>query len=575
MANAELKKNLIEGICSVVGEEEGLTKYELKTTSIQKDEENRIQIVAIGPMNDRPTKSVLLLGETGAGKTSIINAMVNHLFGVALEDNFRFQLKDYTGSDDKHQVDNQTEYITAYLIYHQTGMHFEGNCVLIDTPGFGDTKVPLEKLKVFLTKDFGLNNLNCIGLVAKANQNRILAHHIETFTKFTSILGNNVSGISKLLATFASDSDPALVEVMRHTGIQFTDVYRLDNWPLYVTDTVDLSEKSHHAYLQYKWNNMQAEYARFFEALLESSPVSLKPTRDLIEATNHLEQIKGKLKKNVKATAELVNTLRREKISLNQYEDQAKKITWKVQERKEHIEKFPVLSGFHVHNCEICQQTCTDFCMDPSGVTPALAGTGAGIGSATVTGIGSAITAGAVTGAEVGIFGGPIGVMVGGGIGTIIGLTTGLIVGLVTRKSYSKCPIASCGTCSRNKCTHDMADHEIQKEKYILSETFEEKINHLEKSKYDEITENITKLRRVIQSNEKALNDFKEKLTVSARDLVECTNKVVELSFGYKSLNPTSFIDEMITEERENSHHVELLMMLKNAVILMLGSVEN
>lgn len=578
MANEQLKKNLIEGICSVVGEEVGLTKYELKTTNIRKDEEHRIQMVAIGPENEKPTKSVLLLGETGTGKTTIINAMVNHLFGVVLEDNFRFQLKDYIGSADKHQVESQTEYITVYLIYYQAGMCLECNYMLIDTPGFGDIrkhpKMPVERLN-FLTKDFGINDINCIGLVAKASQNRILTHQIEIYDQFTSLLGNDVRGITKILATFAEENNPAVAEVMRHAGVPFVDVYKLDNWPLYIKNTVNFSEKNWHAYLEYKWNNMQAEYARFFEALHDSSPVSLKQTRDLIQVIKRLEQTKATLRENVKYTAELVNTLRRQKASLKQNEDQAKRVTWKIRERKEHIDKFPVLSGYHVHNCEICQKTCTDLCLDPSGVIPALAGTGAGIGSATAAGIGSAITAGAVMGAEVGIFGGPLGVLIGGGIGTVAGLATGLTVGLLSRKSNAKCPVSSSGPCGRNECTHDMEDHEMQKEKYVISETFEEKINLSEKSKYDEVIKNIAKLGTVIQDDEKALNNFKEKLTINAKELVECTNKVVELSLGSKSLNPKSLIDEMIIEERENSQHVELLVMLRNAVMLMLEPVEN
>jgi Tfp pilus assembly pilus retraction ATPase PilT len=37
-------------------------------------------------------KIVLILGETGSGKSTIIDLMINYLLGVEYEDNFRFKL---------------------------------------------------------------------------------------------------------------------------------------------------------------------------------------------------------------------------------------------------------------------------------------------------------------------------------------------------------------------------------------------------------------------------------------------------------------------------------------------------
>ena len=39
-----------------------------------------------------PEKVVILVGSTGAGKSTLINRMINHIFGVNFSDNFRFQL---------------------------------------------------------------------------------------------------------------------------------------------------------------------------------------------------------------------------------------------------------------------------------------------------------------------------------------------------------------------------------------------------------------------------------------------------------------------------------------------------
>ena len=69
--------------------------------------------------------------------------MINYLFGVQWEDNFRFNLidqKEEGAMQGKTQADSQTEYITAYTIYSQQEFALPYTFTIIDTPGFGDTR---------------------------------------------------------------------------------------------------------------------------------------------------------------------------------------------------------------------------------------------------------------------------------------------------------------------------------------------------------------------------------------------------------------------------------------------------
>ena len=83
-------------------------------------------------------KIILLVGETGSGKTTWINAFINYLLDIKIGDNFRFKIIKDSKTNDETQ--SRTQQITIYRLYYQTGMTSGCNVTLVDTPGFGDTR---------------------------------------------------------------------------------------------------------------------------------------------------------------------------------------------------------------------------------------------------------------------------------------------------------------------------------------------------------------------------------------------------------------------------------------------------
>ena len=79
---------------------------------------------------------ILLIGETGSGKTTMINSLINFLNDIGLNDNFRYILIDE--SDEESKSKSKTSFITIYDIDSINNNY--PSITIIDTPGFDDTQ---------------------------------------------------------------------------------------------------------------------------------------------------------------------------------------------------------------------------------------------------------------------------------------------------------------------------------------------------------------------------------------------------------------------------------------------------
>lgn len=309
------------------GEEEGLKRYNLQTKVDIRDEDNKIQVLSVGTPGNRPTKCILLLGETGAGKTTIVNAMVNVMFGVKFYDDFRLQVKDQRISSHRKATESQTDFITVYILYHQEGMMPEFNLIVIDTPGLADTrgvqqqKNVMVQLEMFLTSDYGIDDLNCIGLVAKANTNRDFIFQKDILREIMLVLGNNVPEITQLFATFAVEK-PMVDQIVRNAGVEFNNMYEFDNGVLFAPHKLSLNvRKRDQDMLSYRWEAMIEQYESLFSALLNAVPVSVK----LLREKKLLEKCMKRLKTQVENVGKLLTAMEMNKKMVIKYELQEAK----------------------------------------------------------------------------------------------------------------------------------------------------------------------------------------------------------------------------------------------------------
>lgn len=345
-----------------------------------KDEHNKVQKLSLGKPTHNPTKVILLVGETGTGKTTLINAMVNYIFGVNFDDDFRFILVDERDDPDRSEAQSQTDYITAFVFHNMPGMPFEYNYVLIDTPGFGDTRgierdqQMILQIEKFLTQDYGVDQVDGVGFVIPASATRLTHTQRYVYDSLASVFGKDIKDNIFIMATFADARKPPVLAALREANMDYGHVYRFNNSALYAknkkfkltdSDTSDSDEDDVSSTGQY-WDLAHKSMCNFFSKLGETSPTSLTLTKDVLEERRHLQVILSGLHIQIRLGLSKLSNLNRERDMLARLDDEMKgTMNYHTIIDIPKIIKVNLEPHECVTNCEKCSFTCHFPCFLP------------------------------------------------------------------------------------------------------------------------------------------------------------------------------------------------------------------
>ncbi|RXN37865.1 hypothetical protein ROHU_001651 [Labeo rohita] len=167
----------------------------------------------------KENKIIMMIGATGAGKTTLINSMINYILGVQWKDDFRFVLIDERKQ--KSQAESQTSEITAYQINHMDGFRVPYSLTIVDTPGFGDTRGISHDQKItkqiqeFFSARGRIDCIDAVCFVVQGSLARITHTQKYVFDSILSIFGKDIAENILVLVTFADGKTPPVLEAIK------------------------------------------------------------------------------------------------------------------------------------------------------------------------------------------------------------------------------------------------------------------------------------------------------------------------------------------------------------------------
>jgi len=322
------------------------------------------------PQLGKPEKTVMVVGETGSGKSTLINAMVNHILGVKFEDTFRFKLINET---QKPETESQTESITSYTLHNPYSTFLPYDLTIVDTPGFGDTKgLTRDKQITKHIKEFfntkgrtGIDHLDAVCFFAKSSDPRLSPTQRYIYQSVLQVFGKDVERSIYVMVTFCDDSgndddddsddegsnNLKVVDALRESKVPCFTVYQFNNGALYSKNTKKRKPL---------WSLSTAAFQRFFDNLTTSESVSLLLTKEVMENREQLQIKIQDLKQKISIGVIKVNQLEKDKTVLEEKKGKIKENEHFTYERETTVRVQVNIKGTgkFVTNCTKCNYTC-------------------------------------------------------------------------------------------------------------------------------------------------------------------------------------------------------------------------
>ena len=251
-------------------------------------------------------KKIVIMGETGTGKSTLLNSIVNYAAGVEMEDPFRFKL--VTDETDRagDQSKSQTTEISGYLI-EDTILGYD--LQVWDTPGFGDTagEERDEEIKEKINQLLKIEDeCHAICFVVKASANRLTDVQKYIIDRVLLFFGKEAKDNMYLLATFGDGNRPEMLNAIENSNFPFNENrwFAFNNADLFKT----VSQRT--AITQMYWDNSFNSIELFLRDVGHQTAFSLTTTKAVIEKREKARMDINSITDELSKAIEIKNTAR-------------------------------------------------------------------------------------------------------------------------------------------------------------------------------------------------------------------------------------------------------------------------
>uniref|UniRef100_A0A8C1YFJ3 Uncharacterized protein n=1 Tax=Cyprinus carpio TaxID=7962 RepID=A0A8C1YFJ3_CYPCA len=350
---------------SILIEDGNPARYRLQTRTDRLDQSEPYRKITFGErIRHKPHKTILMVGETGTGKTTLINVMINYMLGVQREDKVWFEITD--DQSDRTSVHSQTSSITVYGFYLQESpIHL----TIIDTPGYGNTH-GIDLDKDISTSLHRLSELECwvqeidaVCLVIMAHQNRLSDRQIYIFDALQTLFGRDIADNIILLFTHSTGAPPKnALTAVKEANIKCAVNDKIQPvFFLFDNCQTDAVDEEHETIQEQSWNLSFRGMKGLFQCLDKKCSISLKLTQDVLQKREQLEANISNLQSHVQKMKEKENKLKQTQETLKKNQEYVKNdenFEYEVEvPYKEKVDVDPAVASMAMC-CSVCEENC-------------------------------------------------------------------------------------------------------------------------------------------------------------------------------------------------------------------------